>query len=85
MELDQSVFDLEHSLHSLPLALSMAESSIAFPLSISRDSFHVWEIGLGIQANKNKMTMIARKRKSNPSEFGFASFHEHARLINFFS
>ena len=79
MELDQSVLDLQHS---LPLAVSMAESSIAFPFSISRDSFHVWEIGLGIQANKNKVTMIARKR--NPSEFGFASFHEYAWLINFF-
>ena len=28
--------------------------------------------------------MIARKRKRNPSEFGFASFHEYACLINFF-
>ena len=85
MELDQFVFDLQHSLHSLLLALSMAESSITFPFSISRDSFHVWEIGLGIQANKNKVTMIARKRKRNPSEFGFASFNEYAWLINFFS
>ena len=59
--------------------------SIAFPFSISRDSFHVWEIGLGIQANKNKVTMIARKRKRNPSEFGFASFHEYAWLIKKFS
>nr|POE77231.1 hypothetical protein CFP56_36645 [Quercus suber] len=39
------------------------------------------EIGLGIQAHKNKVTLNARKR--NPSEIG--SFDEFARLIHYFS